>query len=185
MASPILALPDELYLRIAGLLDPRALLQLALIHHRALRCSQDLLRFHRTWDVKYRIIHDRRPLFVPKLLTEGLLDPRAGLWHLRRFETWGTRLNWGDWDTLDVNSHDYGLGTAGGPVERDDNTHLKASYYSNEILEAMEEVMQTQLFLSETETEKWMDGVRVGSDEVLKGLMMALAPNLHTVIFIA
>ncbi|TVY33507.1 hypothetical protein LSUB1_G007696 [Lachnellula subtilissima] len=185
MASSILAIPDEICLRIAGLLDPRALLQFALTHHRALRCSQDLLRRHQTWDVKYQIVHDRSPLFVPKLLTEGLLDPRAGLWHLRRFESWGTRLNWGDWETFDVNSHDYSLGPADGPVERDDYTCLNASYYSNEILEAMEGVMQRQLFLSETETEKWMDGVRVGSDEVLKDLMMALAPNLHTVIFIA
>ncbi|TVY32297.1 hypothetical protein LOCC1_G008825 [Lachnellula occidentalis] len=185
MATKNLAIPDELYLRIARVLDPHALLQFALTHKRALRCSQHLLRRHQTWDVQYRIIHDRSPLFVPKLLAEGLLDPRAGLWHVRRFESWGTRLSWGDWDTFDVNSRDYGLGMEGGPVERDDNTHLNAGYYSNKITEAMEEVMQTQLFLSETETEKWMDCVRAGSDEVLKGLMMALAPNLHTVLFIA
>ncbi|TVY87956.1 hypothetical protein LAWI1_G005701 [Lachnellula willkommii] len=185
MASPILTIPDELYLRIAGLLNPRSLLHFALTNHRALRCSQHLLRRHQIWDAQYRIIHDRRPLFVPALLAEGLLDPRAELWHLRRFESWGTRLSWEDWNTFDVNSHDWRLGRDGGPVVRDDNTHLDAGYYSNKTMKAMEGVMRTQLCLSETETEKWMDCVRAGSDEVLKGLMMALAPNLHTAIFIS
>lgn len=84
-----------------------------------------------------------------------------------------------------MNSHDWTLGRDGGPVERDDNTHLDAGYYSNKTMKAMEEVMQTQLCLSATETETWMDCVRAGSDEVLKGLMIALAPNLHTAIFVA
>jgi hypothetical protein len=52
---------------------------------------------------------------------------------------------------------------------RDDQTHLSAMYYTDEVIEAMERVMLTKLFLSKWEAEKWMDLVRAGANDVLKG----------------
>jgi hypothetical protein len=186
MMSSRLPIPDELYLRIANFLDPRSLLLFALTHKRAFHCVQNSLKDHQAWDVEYRAIHDRSPLLIPTLLTQILEDPQADpLWHLLRFESWGTRLNWGDWDTFGVNANDYEVGEDGGLVESDDHTHLDATYYSDDIVAVMEEVMKTSLMLDEAKTEKWVDFIRAGSDHVLKALLMALAPRLETVVFIA
>lgn len=186
MANPTLSsLPDEIFLRIASFLSPPSLLSFATTYQRALGCSQGLLTQHKEWHSQFRIIHDRAPLFVPTLLRPGLLDPQGKLWHVQRFESWGTRLEWSDWDTFDANKHDYELREDGGLVESDDHTELDGGYYSGGDGEAMEEVMQGRLYFTEEEAGKWMESIRGGSDEALKGLMIALAPNISTVIFVA
>lgn len=186
MATTTLSsLSDELFLRIVSFLTPPALLSFALSHRRALNCSQRLLTRHQEWDSQFRIIHDRAPLFIPTLLQLGLADPQGELWHVRRFESWGTRLNWSEWDTFDVNKNDGDLGEDGGPWESDDHTGLTGEYYDGEYGDAMEELMRDRLYFDEEETRRWMERIREGSDEVLKGLMIALAPNINTVIFVA
>lgn len=65
----------------------------------------------------------------------------------------------------------------------DDNTHLDSGYYSPKTLEAVEMVMRTSLSMSSELTNKFMSRLRNGSDEIIKGLLLALAPNLHTAIF--
>ncbi|KUJ08647.1 uncharacterized protein LY89DRAFT_741500 [Mollisia scopiformis] len=184
-STTLSSLSDELFLRIISFLAPESLFSFATTHQRALNCSQRLLTQHQEWHLQFRIIHDRVPLSTPALLQRGMLDSQAEMWHLQRFESWGTRLEWSHWDTFDVNKYDHDLGGDGGLVETDDHTDLSEEYYNGGFGDRMEEVMKEQLYFDESEASKWMERIHAGSDEALKGLMIALAPSISTVIFVA
>ena len=70
-------------------------------------------------------------------------------------------------------------------IPKRDFTHLDASYYSDHDIRAIESVMRNQLYFEESLVDEWMNCIREGYDEPLKGILMALAPRLREGIFVA
>ncbi|KAK5692399.1 hypothetical protein LTR97_010707 [Elasticomyces elasticus] len=177
----LLALPEELVAAIAAVIEVGDLLSFALTCKECYRITRDRLSSNATYHEQYTIQHDRLPLTIPKLLKLALeSDDEA--WHLRALEHWGGRPDWSEWKTY----HWSGIGDDEAWLEPiEDHSHLDRTFFHDHEVEAFERMMRDQLHFVDSEVDHWLELIRAGNDEPLKGMLIALSPHLNRVNIIA
>jgi len=182
---PLLALPDELLVAITSFATLESISRLASTCKTIHRITRDILALQRKYHDEYNLRHDRSTFAVPELLRLAQRDS-AVAWHIHHLEIWTLRWSWQDWHDYPERmfiSHD---GTAPHPTlgPRDTNTQLrKDNVYDPVELVQYEKLLRGSLHLSDEETELWMQRTRDGWDEMLKTLLIALAPGLRSLKF--
>lgn len=186
-SSSLLSLPEELQANIASYVHPNSLVSLSLACRELYRVTKSLLLLEKQYHELYHVCHDRKPLTTPALLRLAVSNPRAA-WHIRCLELWGLRPTWQKWKTWIFTYGNYDENDEirqDWPDPREDYSHYDQSFFDPRELEKYESIMRDQLRLHEAEIEDWMGNVRGGWDEPLKGMLMALAPALDRVQFVA
>ncbi|KAK0288875.1 hypothetical protein LTR91_007164 [Friedmanniomyces endolithicus] len=179
--SPLLSLPEELIAAIAIEVKVDDLLHFALTCQKFHHLVKDRLLVNAVYVGEYSLQHDRLPLTTPKLLRLALSGSDQA-WHLRALEHWGLRPEWKKWRTYFFEHYN---DDPNWPDAFEDHTTLNQSFFTDHEYESFESVMRKRLHLSDEETAEWMSKAREGSDEPLKGMLMALAPRLDRANFIA
>ncbi|KAI5356978.1 Putative leucine-rich repeat domain superfamily [Septoria linicola] len=183
-ASRLLTLPEELIAVIADHISVESLLDFALASPETYRHTKHRLEKNQRYHGELRIQHDHLPLQAPKLLRTALSDSEA-IWHVRAFESWGARPGFQKWKTWrfyeDITEEEQEEWL--GPPE--DHTSLDADFYEPEELVHYRMIMMDVLHMSPSNVYKWIERIRDGWDEPIKGLLFALAPRLDRLNFIA
>lgn len=92
---PLLALPHELFLRVLHFIDPPTHLDIACTCKNLLNSSQAILARHREATKTYKCCSDEKISLFPSLCRDVAKDPFLA-WHIRSFDSWGTRELVGD-----------------------------------------------------------------------------------------
>ncbi|KAK0337061.1 hypothetical protein LTR02_003134 [Friedmanniomyces endolithicus] len=179
--GPLLSLPEELIAAIASEVKVDDLLNFALTCQRVHNLVKGRLLLNAVYVAEYSLQHDRLPLTTPELLRLALSGSDQA-WHIRAFEHWGLRPEWKKWKTYPFDHYN---DDPNWPDAFEDHTTLNQSFFTDHEYESFERVMRERLHLSDDETAEWMGKTREGSDEPLKGMLMALAPRLDRANFIA
>ncbi|KAK5121900.1 hypothetical protein LTR85_004472 [Meristemomyces frigidus] len=105
-----------------------------------------------------------------------LHDP-AVAWHLRTFESWGTRTDFSKWTEYEW--HDIATdGHEGGKLDE-----ITSEYWSEAEYEYFEGYFRTGLDLPGVDTDPYMGVVRDGQDKWLKAILLAHCPRLRNLAF--
>ena len=183
-SSYLLALPEELIATIAEHVAVGSLLNFALTCSETHRHIKHRLAKNKTYHAEYKLQHDRHPLQVAKLLRLALNDPEV-IWHLRAFESWGSRPGFDKWKSyhLQHDITDEERERVLGPEE--DFSAQDSGYYTPEEMEQYRMIMLDVLHMAPNTVELWCQRIRQGWDEPIKGMLFALAPRLDRLNFIA
>ncbi|TKA64004.1 hypothetical protein B0A55_09403, partial [Friedmanniomyces simplex] len=179
--SFLLSLPEELVAAIASEVAVDDLLHLAQTCKELHRVTQDRLLSNATSHEQYKLQHDRLPLTTPELL-RLTLNGSDQAWHIRALEHWGLRPEWKKWRTYPFTHFN---DDPNWPEQYEDHSGLDQSFFESQEYDLFEHVMRERLHLTHTETTEWLEKTHDGWDEPLKGMLMALAPRLDRVNFIA
>jgi hypothetical protein len=172
--NPILSLSTELILDIFDYLSPSSHLDLALSCSALYRRCEPVLGAHRAAHFKYRVTSDLHPETIIDLLKD---TPSAKLerWHVRELEFWGTRRDWQDWRSFDLEPETTD-GYAGGSVTRGRFEEEEIDAY---ILKAH------RLWDSSCDDfERARSDLEKGEDAFLKLLLIASCPRLHILRYV-
>ena len=180
-SSPLLSLPEELVAAITHAVQVPDLLLFALTCKEVHRIAKDRLATNAAYHEEYALQHDRLPLTAPELLRLAASSSDQA-WHFRAFEFWGARPDFSKWKSIIFN---YYSKDEDWPEPAEDHSGLDQSYYSDEELQAYKSLVQSRLRFTETEALHWVERIEQGDDEPIKGILMALAPRLDRVNFIA
>ncbi|KAF2211047.1 hypothetical protein CERZMDRAFT_98782 [Cercospora zeae-maydis SCOH1-5] len=176
----LLSLPEELVASIADLIATDSIVNFALSCSAAFRHLQPRLERNQRLHAEFKVRHDRHPLEAPTLLRRVLSDPDA-IWHLRDFESWGVRPGFRKWTSWPFH---YGR-----PIETiepfEDHSTLNVDFYRPFELIDYRMILMDKLYMAVEEIYKWIERIRDGWDEPIKGLLFALAPRLDRLNFIA
>ena len=183
MAScALLSLPEELLAWIASFLQVEIIINFALAckttHHHV---ETDLQRHRQYYDL-HRICHDRLPLTTPTLLRLAIEDPDAA-WQIRTLEFWGARPSfekWKTWADFRYLHEEEEEEKADWPEPREDYSTYDEAFFKDGEIETYERLMTQDLRLPSTDVEEWMDKLKNGWDEPLKGMLVALSPKLQS-----
>ncbi|EME88615.1 uncharacterized protein MYCFIDRAFT_79970 [Pseudocercospora fijiensis CIRAD86] len=171
-SSPLLLLPEELVATISELVPTESLLDFALTCKELRRVSDSRLRQHQGFAREYTVQHDRLPLHVPKLLALALETPEP-LWHLRAFESWGLRPGWAKYRSWFHRewAEERELEDADWLDEDLSYPDMSEAFFSPEQYEAFRTTLCNTLNLDDERVEFWMEKIREGWDEPLKGML--------------
>lgn len=189
--SPLLSLPEELLCAIAGFVHVDSIVNFSLACTATLRCVRDRLETNQGYHAQHYLRHDRQPLTAPTLLRLAIANPEAA-WHIRALEYWDFRPGWHKWKPWS-----FTWGNPGGfddneagedwPEPAEDHSALGKpldSFFDIHEIYRYVDVMREQFYMNDGDMNDWMQRVREGWDEPLKGMLMALPPKLDRVNFI-
>lgn len=179
----LLALPDELLVSITAFATLESISRLARTCKTLHRVTRDILTLQRKHHDEYNLSSDRQAVAVPELLRLSLRDPSVA-WHIHHLEFWTLRWSWQDWvdysgrrsTSADIR-HPNLEPREGSPVLTKDN------FYKPGELEHYERLLRELLRLGDEDVELWMQRTCDGWDEVLKTLLISLAPGLKSLKF--
>lgn len=181
--STILALPEELLIIICSFARPDYLVRLAQTCKTLRRVTRDLLREHRDYEEEYSYCHDRPAMAVPELLRLTVHN-RSIAWHIHHLEFWTGRWSWSSWDDWPPGEITTKHGRFRALEPQSDHSDLtEETHYEAGELQHYARLLRHVLRLSSEDIELWMERTSKGWDEVLKGLLIALAPGLTSVKF--
>jgi hypothetical protein len=174
-------LSPELISKILDFSDWPAYVQLALSCRYLANCSQRIMARHSKCHARYKATSDISPDTLPALCRALLRDPVA-VSHVFALEFWGERTVWRDWERYGVP-----LPSVLGGVEPQRDGHSvwdAGSVFEKYELDAFERLMQNKIQLSAEKSKSWRDKIEGGDDGALKGMLVALCPNLQAVRFV-
>ncbi|KAL5377050.1 hypothetical protein DPSP01_010015 [Paraphaeosphaeria sporulosa] len=179
-------LSPELITQILEFSDWLAYLQLALSCRYLAHCSQRIMARHRKCHDLYRATSDISPKTLPTLCRALLKDPVA-ISHVLALEFWGPRVSWDDWKPFAIllPNHSRAEGSGGteppgdGDIAADEEFVLKPHE-----LDALERIMHDKIRLCVEDCKSWRQKIEEGDDGALKGMLVALCPNLQAVRFV-
>ncbi|CZR43878.1 uncharacterized protein FPRO_13686 [Fusarium proliferatum ET1] len=105
MFSPtFVTLPLQLIVRIIDSTDPSDHLNIACTCSYLRQCATKSLNHHRDAHEKFSVASDLDPSTIPTLLrsASGITSP-IDAWHVQNIEIWGSRWNWKEWRTWELN----------------------------------------------------------------------------------
>lgn len=184
--SLLLLLPEELIATISEFVPTDDLLNFALTCKELRRVTESRLRQNQAYSREYTVQHDRLPLTVPTLLNLALENPEP-LWHLRAFESWGLRPGWAKYRSW-FHREWAGDGWAEDADWLDEDLSypdISEDFFSPEQYGAFRNTLCKPLNLDNERTDFWMEKIREGWDEPLKGMLFALLPRLDRLNFMA
>lgn len=158
-----------------------AYLQLALTCRRLAHYSQRLMTRHSESHKLYSATSDIQPMTLHTLARALLKDPVA-ISHVLALEFWGERSTFSDWNPHTVHK----LESIPARPYADQKAGVEAMslmFHKHEI-EAFEKIMQQKIRLSADASKAWKEKIEVGDDGALKGMLIALCPNLKAVRFV-
>ncbi|KXT10883.1 hypothetical protein AC579_9856 [Pseudocercospora musae] len=184
--SPLLLLPEELVATISEFVPAESLLNFALTCKELQRVAENRLRQNQNYAREYTIQHDRLPLNVPTLLDLALENPEP-LWHVRAFESWGLRPGWAKYRSWFHRewARDGWAEDADWLDEDLSYPDISEDFFSPEQYDAFRNILCKTLNLDHERTKFWMEKIREGWDEPLKGMLFALLPRLDRLNFMA
>lgn len=182
-------LPKELVSLIAELVHPSTIVSFALLDKRTLACSTKALHLHQS-RLSLHLLHDRSPNNMVDLLRKLIANPNLS-WYVRRFEIFGNRTSWEEWKSKvylngeEVSDDEYDEAVKQGwPEIMVNMSSLDQSFFSDEELDFFHEFLVCRFNLDDIEAERWMQKLRLGNEEPLRAILMALATQLKTVVFV-
>ncbi|KAK3673034.1 hypothetical protein LTR78_007145 [Recurvomyces mirabilis] len=181
--SLLTALPEELIVTISACIYVGDLLNFALTCKTTHRCAKEHLAVNATYAREWIVRHDRLPLTAPDLLRLATKHVDQ-IWHLRSLDFWTARARWDDWKT-DEYDDPSGQDDPDWPDPAQDCTDLDTSYFTEAEMNILKALLRDQLRLRDEEADLWTSRILDGNDEPLKCLLMANAPRLDRVNFIA
>jgi hypothetical protein len=167
-------LSPELIALILDFSDWPAYLRLALSCRYLANCSQRIMAHHAKCHARYKASWDVSPATLPALCRALLKDPVA-ISHVFALEFWGEKRAWRDWE-MDG-------GQLPSALRGVDLQHAGCVFGKYE-LNALERMMQDKIRLSEEDSKSWRHKIEAGDDGALKGMLVALCPNLKAVRFV-
>ncbi|KAF2444032.1 hypothetical protein P171DRAFT_473231 [Karstenula rhodostoma CBS 690.94] len=179
-------LSPELIARILDFSDWPAYLQLALSCRYLARCSQVIMARHRACHALYKATSDISPKTLPTLCRALLKDPVA-ISHVLALEFWGQRVAWDDWKPYAVRLPDYlrAEGSGGAESQRDGDSVVEEELLLKQYeLDALEKIMHDEIRLCDEDSKSWRKKIEEGDDGAMKGMLIALCPNLQAVRFV-
>lgn len=165
----------ELIDRILHFSDWSAYLQLALSCKHLAHYTQRTMAHHRECHALYKATSDISPRTLPALARALLHDPIA-ISHVWNLEFWGQRSTWIDWKP-------HVLRLSEPQAEVEDEADVSSRLEPAE-LDALERLMQKDIRLSQQASQLWRQKIEAGDDGALKGMLIALCPNLRAVRFV-
>lgn len=177
-------LPPELIVLVAESLHPSAVLAFALTSRLCLQCSSDALRRQQQLATEYGVVSDLKPLTVPTLVRAVLSNP-AVAFHIRSFESWGTRLGYHDWTAYDSRDSDADIDNADiiGPETLDVGTP-PGKFWAQSELDYFKEYIINSLHAHWTNASDVVDSIAEGCDKPLKAVLFAHCPRLKDLSFV-
>jgi len=186
-------LPSELLYNISAAVSPADLVSFASACKRLLDCSKVSLARHRDLHRELRVIHDRDALTVPTLLRRAMDDAHV-LWHIRKFEVWGSRDGFSMWKNYRLDSRRPD-GVPGPWMQQDideyvewskgwrNYTQLDYKFFDHRELARYRNFMLQELQMAEDDVEMCMAQLKFGCDEPLKVILLALSEGLRDLIY--
>lgn len=177
-------LSPELIIHILSFSDWPSHLHLALSCRYLVQCSQRTMAHHARCHARYKATSDIQPTTLPALGRALLRDPIA-VSHVLALEFWGQRDGWEEWVPYALQSVEAGekggMEAQGGTEVEGEGKEFRFERYE---LDAFERIMRDEVRFGAEEVERWRERMERGDDGALKGMMVALCPNLQAVRFV-
>lgn len=175
-------LSPELVAQILDLSDWPAYLQMALSCRYLAHCSQRIMARHRRAHALYKATSDISPETLPTLCRALLKNP-VDVSHVFALEFWGQRVSWDEWKPYGVQfpGHVREEGSGGLEAQGEGDGRFLLKKYE---LDALERIMHDEIRLCVEDCKIWREKIERGDDGALKGMLIALCPNLQAVRFV-
>jgi len=105
-----------------------------------------------------------------------LSDPEVA-WHIRSFESWGSRLSFRDWKGYDL-GHDDDSDEGSEPASS--GLLLEDGFWKRSELHYYKDYPVTQMYAHAGDAKEMMDEVQQGHDKALKAILLAHCPRLRS-----
>ena len=185
--STLPRVPPELLTRFAEYVSPKYSLSFALTNRHFYSCIVECLRLHKEHAETWSTLRDIEPMEMVQLIRLLLRDADAAFF-VRTFEVWKNRNIPADWTARAVSLS--GCSKILVPYREHaisfnyTKTVQKDNNCSEQDLADFGNFMMNNLKLSVDKASKYIDRLRHGLDLPIKGILMALCPNLQTIVHV-